>query len=209
MVRLRILAITLFATLLFTSIALAQEPSKHEISVQGTGFFTNDTAGRGINQHTTNSGGLLISYRHQLNKWLATDGSYGYTRNTFQNSSVFFSPDVFDVQTNVNQFTGALVFKPWSAGAIKPFAIAGAGLLNFDPVTNHTQAGGFNIRLSGQYKGTFVYGAGTDIDISDRFAFRLEYRGLVYGRPDFGRDSLNSRRTTHSAQPSAGIVFKF
>jgi opacity protein-like surface antigen len=208
MLRLRMLVITVFATMVFTSIALAQETPKHEISVQGTGFFTNDTTGRGIRQHTTNSGGLLISYRYHLNKWVATDGSYGYTRNTFQNSA-FFNPDVFDVQTMVNQFTGAFVLTPWSAGAIKPFAIAGAGILNFDPVTNHLQAGDFNIRLSGQYKGAFVYGAGTDINISDRFAFRLEYRGLVYGRPDFGQDSLNSRRTTHSAQPSAGIVFKF
>lgn len=208
MLRLRMLTIAVFTAMVFTSIALAQEPSKHEISVQGTGFFTSDTTGRGINQHTTNSGGLLISYRHLINKWLATDGSYGYTRNTFQNFA-FFNPNLNDVQTNVNQFTGALVFTPWSAGAIKPFAIAGAGILNFDPVTNHIQGGDFGIRLDGQYKGAFVYGAGTDINISDRFAFRLEYRGLVYGRPDFGQDSLNSRRTAHSAQPSAGIVFKF
>jgi opacity protein-like surface antigen len=204
MVRFRILAITLFATLLFTSIALAQELPRNEISIQGTGFFTNDTTGKGNRQHTTNSGGLLISHRYHLNKWLATDGSYGYTRNTFQNS-VFPG----DVQTMVNQFTGALVLTPRSFGVIKPFALAGGGILNFDPVINHFQAEEFNIRVRSQNKGTFVYGVGTDINLSNRLAFRLEYRGLVYDRPDFRQSGLNSGRTTHSAQPSAGIVFRF
>jgi opacity protein-like surface antigen len=204
MVRFTILGITLFATLLFTSIALAQELPRHEISIQGTGFFTNDTTGKGNRQHTTNSGGLLISHRYHLNKWLATDGSYGYTRNTFQNS-VFPG----DVQTMVNQFTGALVLTPRSFGVIKPFALAGGGVLNFDPVINHLQTEELGIRFRSQNKGAFVYGVGTDINFSNRLAFRLEYRGLVYDRPDFGQSSLNSGRTTHSAQPSAGIVFRF
>jgi opacity protein-like surface antigen len=199
------LASAIFATLVFTSMTLAQEQTKHEVSIQGTGFFTNDTTGKGIRQHTTNSGGLLISHRYQINNWLATDGSYGYSRNTYQNAVT----DGLDVQSNNNQFTGALVLTPVRLSKFKPFVLAGGGILNFDPVINHTTLGDLNIRLRSQSNGVFVYGAGTDFNLTERIAFRLEYRGLVYDRPDFGRANLDSGRTTHTAQPSAGIVFRF
>jgi hypothetical protein len=40
-------------------------------------------------------------------------------------------------------------------------------------------------------------------------ALRAEYRGLVYSAPDFGLTALNTNTVTHTAQPSAGIVFRF
>jgi hypothetical protein len=40
-------------------------------------------------------------------------------------------------------------------------------------------------------------------------AIRAEYRGFVYNRPDFELAALNSQTTTHTAQPSAGVVFRF
>jgi outer membrane immunogenic protein len=194
----------MFAVLVLASASMAQEQPKHEVSVQGTGFFTNDTTGNGIRQHTTDSGGLLTSYRYHFNNWLAADGSYGYTRNTFQN---FTPAGAFNIQSNVNQITGALVVtSPEKLSLFRPFVLAGAGVLNFDPTRN---PGGLVFGADGQNKGVFVYGAGTDLDINQRFAIRLEYRGLVYDRPDFGIAALNSGRTTHTAQPSAGFVFRF
>jgi outer membrane immunogenic protein len=194
----------MFALLVFASASMAQELPKNEVSIQGTGFFTNDTTGNGIRQHTTDSGGLLASYRYNFNNWLAADGSYGYTRNTFQN---FTPAGAFNIQSNVNQITGALVVKsPQKLLVFRPFLLAGGGVLNFNPTDN---PGGLVLGADGQNKGAFVYGAGTDLDINERFAIRLEYRGLVYDRPDFGIAALNSGRTTHTAQPSAGFVFRF
>lgn len=204
MTRFKMSIVALFATLLFASVSMAQELPKNEVSVQGTGFFTNDTTGNGIRQHTTDSGGLLVGYRYHLNSWMAADGSYGYSRNTFQN---FRSTGAFNVQANVHQTTGALVFTaPKKFGLIRPYAMAGAGVLNFDPTRN---PGGTLIGATGQNKGTFLYGAGTDIDLNNRFALRLQYRGLIYDRPDFGFSALNSGRTTHTAQPSAGFLVRF
>ncbi|HKX30874.1 MAG TPA: outer membrane beta-barrel protein [Blastocatellia bacterium] len=204
MIRLKMPVIALIATISLVSSAMAQEASKNEVSVQGTGFFTSDTTGNGIAQHTTDSGGLLVSYRYHLNRFLAADGSYGYTRNTFQNLA---PGGAFNVQSNVHQVTGALVLtSPWKFGLFKPFALAGSGVLNFDPTGNPA---GPVIGAVGQTKGVFLYGAGADLDLNKRFAFRLEYRGLVYDRPDFGLGALNSGRTTHTAQPSAGFVIRF
>jgi hypothetical protein len=77
-----------------------------EISVQGTGFFTKDSGGDGINQHATDTGGFLLSYRYHFNRWLAADASYGFARNTQQD---FTSSGPLSVQANVHQATGALV----------------------------------------------------------------------------------------------------
>jgi opacity protein-like surface antigen len=207
MARLKMLVVAIFATMLFASVSLAQEKAKNEVSVQGTGFFTNDTTGNGINQHTTNSGGLLLSYRYRINNFLSADGSYGYSRSTFQNNLAGLGANV---QSNVHQITGALVLTPnRKFGLLKPFALAGTGVLNFDPTNNLVNAPITAAGASGQNKGVFLYGAGTDIDINKRFAVRIEYRGLVYDRPDFGLAALNSGRTTHTAQPSAGFVVRF
>ncbi len=42
-----------------------------------------------------------------------------------------------------------------------------------------------------------------------RFTLRAEYRGFVYEPPDLGLDALHLGATAHTAQPSAGIVFRF
>ncbi|MCI0388223.1 MAG: porin family protein [Acidobacteria bacterium] len=208
MVRLKILVAGLFAALLFTSSSTAQELLRNEVSVQGTGFLTKDSEENGIKQHTTDSGGLLVSYRYHFNRWLAADGSYGYTRNTLQN---FTSAGAFNVQANMHQTTGALVVtSPRKFFGISPYALAGAGALTFDPTGN--SAGNPGVLVLGadrQTKAAFVYGGGADIDLTRRFALRFQYRGLVYKRPDFGLASLDSGATTHTAQPSAGFVIRF
>ncbi len=204
MIRLKILVAVLFATSLFASVSMAQELPRNEVSVQGTGFFTRDSENNGIKQHTTDSGGLLVSYRYHFNRWLAADGSYGYTRNTLQN---FTSGGAFNVQSNIHQTTGALVVtSPKKVLGLSPYALAGAGALTFDPTGN---PGGLVLGADRQTKAAFVYGGGADVDISRHFALRFEYRGLVYKRPDFGLTPLNSDATAHTAQPSAGFVIRF
>jgi hypothetical protein len=76
------------------------------VSVQGTGFFTQDSQGNGVTQHSTDTGGFLISYRYHFYRWLAADATYGYGRNTEQN---FTSGGASDIQANVHQAAGALV----------------------------------------------------------------------------------------------------
>jgi len=184
--------------------AKAQEGRWQEIGFQGTGFFTKDTNGNGINQHATDTGGFLLNYRYHFNRWLAADASYGYARNTQQN---FTSSGPFSVQANVHQTTGALVVTvPRRVFNLHPYVLAGAGALVFDPTG---KAGGFVSGARTQARPAFVYGGGADYDLSKHFTLRAEYRGFVYERPDFQLDALHSGATTHTAQPSAGLVFRF
>lgn len=192
-------------SLLCAAAALAQETApegRHEISIQGTGFFTKDSQGNGISQHSTNTGGPLISYRFHFNRWLGADAAYGYTRITQQSLT---PSGAFGVQSNVHEATGALVVTlPWSVVRLKPYVLGGAGALAFDPTGN---PGAFVDGAQTQTKAAFVYGGGVDYKIAPRISFRVEYRGFVYGRPDFGLSTINSGATTHTAQPSAGLVF--
>jgi opacity protein-like surface antigen len=200
----KIVIATVFGVLVSASGAMAQEGRWQEIGVQGTGFFTKDSSGNGINQHATDVGGLLLSYRYHFNRWLAADASYGYARNTQQN---FTSSGRFGVQANVHQATGALVVTPpRRIFGLNPYILGGAGALVFDPTGN---AGGFIAGAQSQARAAFVYGGGADYELSKHFMLRAEYRGFVYERPDFGLDALHSGATTHAAQPSAGIVFRF
>ena len=184
--------------------AAAQE-SRSEISLQGTGFFTKDATGQGTTQRSTNTGGFLVGYRYHFNRWLAAEAVYGYDRNTQQ----YFAPlGLSRIQSNVHQATGGFVFQlPAPARfRISPYLLAEGGELVFDP-TNNT-FGSF-AGAQRQATGVFAYGGGADFPIIRHIALRAEYRGLVYNSPDFGLRSLNTNTITHTAQPSAGIVFRF
>ena len=102
----KMIAAAVLGLLLAASSVMAQEGRWQEISVQGTGFFTKDSSGDGINQHATDTGGFLLSYRYHFNRRLAADASYGFARNTQQN---FTSSGPLSVQANVHEATGAPV----------------------------------------------------------------------------------------------------
>jgi opacity protein-like surface antigen len=194
------------AVLLLASSAKAQDDGfmRHEIAVQGTGFFTKDSQQNGTLEHSTNSGGLLLNYRFHINGWLAAEASYGYDRNTQES---FTSGGNFGVRTNVHQATGALVVNiPVYVARMRPYVLAGAGALVFDPTGN---AGGFVSGAQDQARAAFVYGGGVDYRLVRHVSLRLEYRGYVYERPDFGIAAFSSNVTTHTAVPSAGVVLHF
>ena len=192
--------------LLFGSAAFAQEEPawKHgEVSVQGTGSFTKNSNGNGISQHSTDTGGVLIGYRYHFNNWIAAEANYGYDRNTQQNLT---SGGPFNVQANVHQATAAFVVTLPVTYRLNPYVLAGGGALVFDPTGNAGQSVPGALR---QAKGAFVYGGGVDFTVVRHVALRAEYRGFVYNRPDFQLAALDSNVTAHTAQPSAGLVFRF
>jgi opacity protein-like surface antigen len=183
-------------------VSAAQE-SRSEVSLQGTGFYTKDSTGQGTTDRSTNTGGFLVSYRYHINRWLAAEGAYGYNRN----SQRYFAPaGLTSIQSNIHQATGGFVVRVPAPARfrISPYVLAEGGALVFDPTSNN-----FGIGAQRQTTGVFVYGGGADFPLMKHVALRAEYRGLVYSTPDFGLSSLNTNTTTHTAQPSAGLVFRF
>jgi opacity protein-like surface antigen len=197
--------IAVFVSTLLSLAAVAQE-SRSEISLQGTGFFTRGATGNGTEYSSTESGGFLGTYRYHLNRWISAEAAYGFDLNTQKYSVLSASP--FRIQSGIHQFTGSLVLNLPSRthSRLNPYVVVGGGALLFDPTSNQ-----FNT-LSGsqsQAKGTFVYGAGLNYALRKGIALRAEYRGLVYGTPDFGFGALATNAVTHTAEPSIGITFRF
>src|ERR1700738_1586780 len=99
-------AITLAGFVIFLTLGAPAQESRSEISLQGTGFFTRDTSGKGISRTTTDTGGFLVGYRYHINRWLAAEGDYGFDRNT---QKYFGSFGESRVQDDLDTVTAALV----------------------------------------------------------------------------------------------------
>jgi|ERR1017187_1656891 opacity protein-like surface antigen len=187
---------------LFGISSRAQEV-RNEVTLQGSGFFNKQTTDGGSTNEPTNSGGVMAGYRYELKNWLAAEGDYDY----FRNSEKFLSSSgTTFIPMNVHAATGTAIvklpsFKMPAVKIVSPFAIAGGGALFFDP------RGGSVSKE--QTRGAFVYGGGFDVPMAKHIALRAQYRGFVYKTPDFEMTSLKVDKYTHSAVPSAGLVFTF
>jgi opacity protein-like surface antigen len=187
------------------SVAASAQENRSEISLQGGGLFTRSTTGNGTSYSTTDSGGVLGTYRYHLNHWISAEGAYGYSVNTQKYS---LSSGAFRIQSGIHDFTGSLVLNLPSHhhSRINPYLLAGGGALRFAPTNDqfNTLSG-----AQGQTRGAFVYGAGMNYAIYKGLSLRAEYRGLVYSTPDFGFGALATSAVTHTAVPTVGLSFRF
>jgi hypothetical protein len=145
----------------------------------------------------------MSGYRFNLKKWLAVEGDYDYFRNDQKFSA---SSGTTLIPMNVHALTGTAIvklpsFKMPGVKIVSPFVLAGGGAMFFDP-----RKGSVNTE---QTRGAFVCGGGFDVPMAKHVAFRAEYRGFIYKIPDFEMTSLKVDKYTHSAVPSAGLVFTF
>ena len=165
-------------------------------AVQYFGSFQSGTNDNGVTHDSSNSGGVLATYRFYFNRYHGVETNYGYTRNT---QHYALGGDRSDLPVNAHEVTAAYVLRrpgrTWT-----PFALAGAGALVFAPD---------NSGLDAQARATFVYGVGADVNFSDRWFLRAQYRGLVFNSPVIGVSTVASERLTHQAQPSIGLGWRF
>src|SRR3984885_15265491 len=131
-------AIMLASFVMLIALGATAQESQSEFSVQGTGFFTQDTSGQGVSRTTTNTGGVVVGDRYPLNRWLSGEANYGYDRDTQR----YFSTGVFSrVQSDVHTATADMVVNlPFRISRLSPYVLAGGGSLGFSPTGN---AGGF------------------------------------------------------------------
>jgi len=195
-----ITASLIFATAAPNAFAQVEQPS--QISVQGTGLFTKSSNDQTPSHEASKSGGFLVGYSYQFNRWFGAEGNYGYSRNT---QNYVTTAGASALQTNFHEVTGTLVAHiPLPVRRIRPYALGGGGAVVFDPTEKFVVSGSER-----QTRGAFVYGGGANFDVTHSFGVRAEYRGLVYKVPDFGLTDLNLDKFTHLAQPSFGFFYRF
>jgi hypothetical protein len=199
------------------------------------GTFPNSSTGNGVTHSGTNGAEIFGTFRFRFDRKNALAFNYGKGRD----SQVYLTSFDFHILTHITEYTFAYVYSPWQNQKIETFVFAGGGGLVFDPQSswifynnNTNSAFGINqtqvtIGASKQTELAFLYGGGLDyrlsaipfgsrVPLSSHFAFRIQYRGLIYRNPDFnvtaGTGSVPSFFTGtngHMVEPSLGLVFKF
>lgn len=171
-----------------------------EASVSAFWQDTPSVTGNGVTVDTTRSLGGQAAFRHSYHWWLGYEGSYDYTR-----FSERYSATPYAIQHNTHEFAGSyLVTTPVGVLGFKPFALAGASLVVFSPSLN----GGQNVPW--QARPGVNFGAGFDHALlTSHFGVRVQYRGVYYKTPDFGKTQLDTGKMRLTSEPMAGLYLRF
>jgi len=211
------LKLILIAVLAFGSMAHAQGVLSH-LSV-GAGFegifpaatFTKslvNTSQLPNTQATTNSVGAVGDVRYEFGRHSAIDLAVTVNRA----SEIFFygqSQYPTRYQSDNGEIIGTYIIRLPSKERLSPYFLAGGGVVRFSPNNSYSGA-----TPSTDTKSAFAYGFGSDFKLSDHWALRLQYRGLLRSEPDFKLISTTNNQfgtglKTHIPEPSLQIVYHF
>lgn len=193
------IGLAVVALVLFSLPALAQEGNS-EVSANFTGNFQKSASGFGVSDNPSYSGGLLVNYRYQFNRWSALEVNYSHTRFTqFYNNGAA-------TQANVNEgsFAYQFTFGVSEQARFRPFVEAGTGVLFFSPISAGTSSGALS-----QDRAAFLYGGGVTYKLAHQLSLQVGYRGLVYRTPDFTLATQFTNAPTHMAEPYVGLTYRF
>jgi hypothetical protein len=185
------------------SYASLQSPRRTDQKLDpGTGFFTKDASGNGVFERANETGGFLLGYRYNINRWLAAEPNYGDDRDT----QFYFAGTPARVQADIQQITGSAVVKLPGFARIQPYELASGGALVFDPTGN---VGGTLAGATLQTKGAFVYGAGTDYALPGTSPSRPSIAATCTKHPASASQvrTLTTGRTLRNHQPASSFGF--
>ena len=166
------------------------EAQRFALDANYGGALSKSSSGDNVTLSPTQSGTFLGSAQAKIASKLAIQVNYGRTLN----SQIYQSGALnFRVQGTITEYSGALVFTPWSAkGRIEPFFDVGAGALRFYPKFSFVNTNVTPIGAATQTRPAFTYGAGLDYRLLHGFSFRLQYRGLFYSAPNYNIAQLTT-----------------
>jgi opacity protein-like surface antigen len=191
--------------------AAVEAVSRTDVAGSLYGAFGGTTTGNGVTQSPSNAAGGLIEVRHISNPLVGYEGTYSFNRaNQVYESDAFACPvgsvppcgppPPAAVSANAHEITGDWVASLKVAN-IRPFALAGAGIL-------FNQPSGAQTNTNSATKPVFVYGAGVDWGLLPHIGLRLQYRGNLYKAPDLTKLYTSTGTFTHTAEPMIGVYFR-
>lgn len=216
---LRTTGIVIVAVFLLTSIGLSQD-NRFDVSLGGGPVIPNQPAGNGTTLTPTKSGAVLVTGRYRFSERSSVEINYGHTAD----SQIYSTPPfTYRIHNTISEYSGAYVFSFLQSERVEPFVFVGAAAVVFYPSygTDTVNDVLTNIPASQQTKPALLYGGGFDwrifssvpyvrrSSLTNHFALRLQYRGLLYKAPDFKVQNLFTGARGHMAEPTIGVVVKF
>lgn len=193
--------------------ALSEGPALAQTDVSASiyGAFSGTTTSNGVAQSPANSAGVLLELRHISNPIVGWEATYSYNRadQTYTPQAGIATcpttnPDCnapVKVSANAHEVSGDWVVSVHAAN-LRPFALAGVGLLVNEPSSGQTGT-------TSSAKPVFLYGAGLDWGVLPHLGLRLQYRGNLYKSPDLTTLFTSVNAFTHTAEPMIGAYFRF
>jgi len=159
--------------------------------------------------------GFRIGVRHIFSPIFGLEMNFGYNRANQHFTGVpSISNGVGVVYSHAKPFTiDYVVSVPHTFFGVRPFALAGAGLISYN-ISSYTATppGVPSLPVRAEKVPVFEYGIGADFHpgiLPPFMALRLQYRGLVGHAPDYRLPYLATNNLINIAEPQAGLVFKF
>ncbi|MGD0097545.1 MAG: outer membrane beta-barrel protein [Terracidiphilus sp.] len=181
-----------------------------DLSASLYGAFTGTSNGNGTVQSPSNAAGFLLDVRHIRNPIIGYEATYSFNRANQKYASNLNNcpvggilpcpPPPVSVGANAHEITGDWVASVKIAN-LRPFALAGAGLLFDAPVSGQAST-------SSTTKPVFVYGAGVDWGLLPHIGLRLQYRGNLYKAPGLTTLFTSTGAFTHTAEPMIGVYLR-
>jgi hypothetical protein len=216
-----------FSLVLFASFAAAQTPvetplgralDRVDLAVSGIGQFTPSNSGtttilvpEAIALVPSNTLGALVELRYTRSPLIGIQFNYSFARYT-ENFNVnpttgtppAQQPFVLGVQSKVNEYSIGYVAHGPTVFGLRLFGGGGVGGIEFKP----TAGGGLG--LPPQVRAGLYYHVGLEQSfLSEHFGFRVQFRQVFYGAPDFNQNYLAIGARTNTVEPGAGFYLRF
>ncbi len=193
------------------------------------GAFNGATSGNGVRQSPSNSAGIMIELRHLSSPLVGYEATYSYNRANQSYSAPTPPCPTFDtcgpstasVPADAHELTGDWVVS-LGIGSLRPFALAGGGLLLNVPTQGSVTTSSSQCSLGSpcqittartstktSTQGVFVYGAGLDWTLLPHLGLRFQYRGNLYKASDLTSAFSSTNAFTHTAEPMIGAFLRF
>jgi hypothetical protein len=188
-----------------------------DISFNVAGVLPRQTSANGIVQSPTKSGAFLATLGWRFSAKHTVELNYARGND----SQIYKTPNIFRIQSNVTELSGAYVFSPLQTERFKPFVFAGLGALIFNPINTFVNTVQVAVPSTRQNELAILYGGGVDCaifsslrgfrksSIAPHLALRLQYRGLSYKAPNFKNPDLFTGTRGHLAEAAIGLAIKF
>src|SRR3984885_5077092 len=186
--------------------AAPEAKEKFDVGVAGFYQVTNQSNGNSIKEDTTESGGVLVSFRQPYRPWLGYEADLSYTK--FYEA---YNKGIVKVESNVTDFSFSYLLQSPVIYEVQPYLTLGGGIIVFSPIsgtlTNLNQT--VPKSLPSQLLPEFTYSLGFKFPVFNRVGVNFGLRGLKYKTPDFHQVSIDTHTLRTTLQPNFGVNYRF